>query len=129
MKGEYGLVSVPSGNGEVTNLLPAPQPVLQGGGLVAAGMGQVDWQGLRTNAICGRAKGATKSRLGIESQEETPGSLTTHQGRDSGRERMSQAQCSVCSFLSCDVVGTEKPCKASGGCGEGAAPLTQQEKE
>lgn len=70
---------------------------------MAAGMGQVDWQGLRTNATCGRAKGATKSRLGVESQEETPGSLTTHQGRDSGRERISQAQCSgvFFSFLGC----------------------------
>lgn len=69
MKGGCVLVSVPSGNGEVTNLLPALQPFLQD----EARWWQLakDWLTSKVfgrDVICGRAEGAAKSRLGMESQ-------------------------------------------------------------
>lgn len=123
MKGGWVLVPAPSGNEEVTDLLPVLQSVLWG----KARWRQLERSRLTGKAsgrdvIHGRANGGTMSRAGTESQKETQGSLTSHQGLDWrpwGEKKLQMPSAVVCFLLSYDVVGAGKSWEASGGCGEG----------
>lgn len=111
---------MPPGNGEVTDL-PAPQPVLRGGG--SSWKGQGDPQVFAGRMSPTAAGGATKSRLGGNGE---PGSSTRPPPpgprrtlREGERRQVPRASCSL---LSCGLAG-------AGQRGEGALPLTQQDKE
>lgn len=68
MKGGCTLVSVPSGNGEVTDLLPVLQPVLRGKDRWwPLERGRLTGKVSGRDVIRGRAEGAPTSRLGMES--------------------------------------------------------------
>lgn len=83
MKGGCVLVPAPSGNEEVTDLLPVLQSVLWGKARWRQlERGRLTGKASGRDVIRGRANGGTMSRAGTESQKETQGSLTSHQGLD-----------------------------------------------
>ena len=85
------------------------------GQVVAAGKGQADPQ------VSGMPTEATGGRLGMQSQEATPGSWTPPGPRLEApeRENVAHAQGLACPLLAYHVAGAGKPREASRGCGEG----------
>lgn len=95
MKGGCILVSVPSGNGEATDLLPVLQPGK--GQVVAAGEGQADWQGLWEGCHPWEGRRSPHKQVGNGELERDPRFFDNPPGprlETLGREEVANAQCS-----------------------------------